>query len=390
MKNYKFGIILILIFISLESKSQENLSDHTFASFTSINGGTFNSGMLNFTMTNSGVFEQDAIGTYTSSYTLPSGFVANSLPNPREIEKLKETSNTFNSKNITFDSDLFASSYIFLEDVDVNEELRITFKDANGIVINPSLASNIMTHSSFSSGAPMVNTTNTVINLTGRGSGTNNRVVILEVVTNQVKTIQVEIRGMANGQMGLYMAVPSSPLPVELINFNANVESINVVRLNWQTLSELSNDYFTLERSQNIVDWDVIGHVDGAGNSSQLVEYSFADESSPLGIAYYRLKQIDFNGEFTYSSIISVVIEEYRASAVKVYPNPSANLITINSSNLLAQEGIRIFDGMGKEFTGAVSLSVKNNTLIEMDISNLAAGLYFVQTSSATNKFYKR
>lgn len=92
----------------------------------------------------------------------------------------------------------------------------------------------------------------------------------------------------------------SCALPIELINFTAHL-SEGIVYLNWQTASETDNDYFWVQRSVDGFTWENILWKDGAGNSSSLVSYDAEDRTPLLGLSYYRLKQVDMNGAFTYS-----------------------------------------------------------------------------------------
>lgn len=96
----------------------------------------------------------------------------------------------------------------------------------------------------------------------------------------------------------------STPLPVELLQFGASTESENV-HLKWSTASELNNDYFEIEKSMEGIVFESIGKVKGAGTSQHIIQYSFIDALS-FPISYYRLKQVDFDGTFTYSDVIKV------------------------------------------------------------------------------------
>ncbi|MBI3520934.1 MAG: hypothetical protein HY062_16465, partial [Bacteroidetes bacterium] len=113
----------------------------------------------------------------------------------------------------------------------------------------------------------------------------------------------------------------SSPLPIELLYFNANVSDNNSVLTNWETASELNNDFFTVEKSQNSLDWEVAAVIKSAGTSTQSLKYSFSDHTPYKGISYYRLKQTDKDGKFKYTPIQSVSLKESVAAAL--YPNPS-------------------------------------------------------------------
>jgi hypothetical protein len=88
-------------------------------------------------------------------------------------------------------------------------------------------------------------------------------------------------------------------LPIELLSFTPSIKP-DRIELNWTTGSEINNDYFTLERSRDLYGWEVLGFVEGAGNSSTPLSYSFSDLRPLDGLAYYRLKQTDFDGKFEY------------------------------------------------------------------------------------------
>tara|TARA_B110000967_G_C18855239_1_gene546846 strand:+ start:778 stop:1566 length:789 start_codon:yes stop_codon:yes gene_type:complete len=92
-------------------------------------------------------------------------------------------------------------------------------------------------------------------------------------------------------------------LPVDLISFEAEREEDNI-KLNWSTASEENNDYFEIQKSYDGEVFTPIGYVDGAGNSNEVLDYSYTD--SETNKAYYRLKQLDYDGEFEYSDIVVV------------------------------------------------------------------------------------
>ena len=114
-----------------------------------------------------------------------------------------------------------------------------------------------------------------------------------------------------------------TPLPVELLSFETECDDNNVA-LNWVTASEINNDYFTIERSTDAVNFETAGTVSGNGNNSN---YTWTDDNSINGTAYYRLKQTDFNGTFEYHGVRAVTCEQ--KSNVSIYPNPATNQIII-------------------------------------------------------------
>ncbi len=120
---------------------------------------------------------------------------------------------------------------------------------------------------------------------------------------------------------GIY--INAAPLPITLANFDIVQTQNNAVDISWQTASEINNDYFTIERSKNGYDWKVINQVKGAGNTTTLLSYNAIDQRPFSGISYYRLKQTDFDGQFSYSDIKSISIYQERNSRLRVYPNPN-------------------------------------------------------------------
>lgn len=98
----------------------------------------------------------------------------------------------------------------------------------------------------------------------------------------------------------------TSTLPIELLEFNAK-RNDRYVDLTWQTASETNNNYFTVEKSIDGLNFSSIGNLSGAGNSSSVLSYKLIDSSPTQDrISYYRLKQTDYDGTFTYSDIVSV------------------------------------------------------------------------------------
>lgn len=97
-----------------------------------------------------------------------------------------------------------------------------------------------------------------------------------------------------------------TPLPIELLSFNALPNNDNYINLEWETASEINNNYFTIQKSLNTETWSSIADVNGVGNSTQTVSYSILDKTPYQGVSYYRIKQTDFDGAFSYSKVIKV------------------------------------------------------------------------------------
>jgi len=152
-----------------------------------------------------------------------------------------------------------------------------------------------------------------------------------------------------------------SPLPVEFLNLEI-IPVDKTAEVRWSTASEKDNDFFTIERSLNGVDFEELGQMDGAGDSEAILHYSFIDERPLDGISFYRLKQTDFDGKFEYSWVVSL---NYKSdfSEPLFYPNPLTNsskmeIPTINTSTT----EIQFFDLTGK----SVQRIVTKNSVVDI------------------------
>jgi uncharacterized protein (TIGR02145 family) len=177
-----------------------------------------------------------------------------------------------------------------------------------------------------------------------------------------------------------------SLLPIELIYFKASqVES--VVELNWVTASENNNDHFTVERSLNGTDWELIGTINGGGNSTSQLSYNLFDSRPILGVSYYRLKQTDFDGAYRYSDIRILTIENL-PNQVFIYPNPASDEITIIGDRYELTD-VRVLTVLGQDITKHTSISITGEKQVKIELSNLSTGFYIIKTKNTVNKVYK-
>lgn len=122
-----------------------------------------------------------------------------------------------------------------------------------------------------------------------------------------------------------YSVTSTSALPVELTSFQANCSESNTVDVTWSTASEHNSNYFRVDKSRNGTEWDVLGTIGAAGNSTYLIDYSLTDYFPNPGINYYRLFQYDMDGTFTTYDIQAAVCKEQQAgTTLSTHPNPSA------------------------------------------------------------------
>ena len=125
---------------------------------------------------------------------------------------------------------------------------------------------------------------------------------------------------------------PFGTMPIHLTSF-VGFENDQTVLLNWTTDSEVNNAYFEVQRSSNGVIWETITELTAAGNSNRPVSYTVEDYEPSAGMNYYRLKQVDFNGTFSFSNI-AIVINSKNSEATNfmVYPNPVSDQLTIRNA----------------------------------------------------------
>lgn len=179
----------------------------------------------------------------------------------------------------------------------------------------------------------------------------------------------------------------NNPLPVSLVLFDA-VKQEKQVSLNWITASETNNDYFTIEHSVDGTNFKPITKVDGAGNSTQILKYAAADESPAMGINYYRLKQTDFNGAFTYSDVKSVYFDSsVLMDELSVFPNPNNGNFVIGVKDKVAGAvELKITDVAGKIiYNNKITADVANAFKLQI---HAPAGVYLVFLVSE-NKTYQ-
>lgn len=171
------------------------------------------------------------------------------------------------------------------------------------------------------------------------------------------------------------------PLPIELLSFNAIAKDKNV-DIKWTTSSETNNDYFTIEKSLNGIDFTVVGIVQGAGNSNEVLHYTFADDFiSENRVIYYRLKQTDFDGAFEYVGTTWVNFFQNNPILNPVFGYSAADRsvkITFSSEN--SQNTMAcIYDVHGKLISSEEMKIFSGQNILSVNTNEANNGLYIVQ-----------
>ena len=174
----------------------------------------------------------------------------------------------------------------------------------------------------------------------------------------------------------------SCTLPVELTRFNAVAESSDV-RLDWETATETNNDYFQVEHSTDGAGFTALDFVPGHGDSQAPISYSYAHKNAPPGINYYRLKQVDYDGAFEYSDVVTAQVAGN--GELRVFPNPARDELRL-TSGLKEQLGYTLFDATGR-LVRQGSLAPQGDRI---DLSGLPGGVYFLHVENERGEVLAR
>lgn len=231
------------------------------------------------------------------------------------------------------------------------------------------------------------------------------------IILDVTKTVTISVKSMTN-QAGLFASANNSPntfdinnitlsnpinldeapLPVTLMNFTFKINGYNV-DLNWATASEANNKGFQIERKSAVEsDWKPIGFVEGAGNSNTEKKYNYEDRKVNTGKYQYRMKQIDFNGNYSYKNLNSEINmgTPKKFNLSQNYPNPF-NPTTKIDYELPQDCNVKVimYDALGREIRTLVNETKKAGIYtVDFDGNNLASGFYFYRliTNAAGNE----
>jgi surface protein len=179
-----------------------------------------------------------------------------------------------------------------------------------------------------------------------------------------------------------------TPLPIELLNFEAAfIEETRFVELKWSTATEINNDFFTVESSQDGSSWTEILRKEGAGTTHQLMNYMDYDKHPHDGTNYYRLKQTDYNGDYTYSKTIAIDILKSIESKIITFPSPVNNILNISSPGISFEE-IFVIDNKGAIVAQQLNPDLSEN--IQIDFGGFADGNYLIKLKTKNTVVTKK
>lgn len=166
----------------------------------------------------------------------------------------------------------------------------------------------------------------------------------------------------------------NSVLPIELLSLDATCINKKTT-ISWTVASQNNNDFFTIEKTNNGINYEIIGTVNGTRNSNQIINYSFIDTEPLTDLSYYRLKQTDINGEYKYYNLPAVNCNSLQIFVI--YSNPETDQIIVEF-NYSKNENYKL---TLYDIYGRLVQTISNITSgkIEIERQNLASGLYILQ-----------
>jgi hypothetical protein len=168
------------------------------------------------------------------------------------------------------------------------------------------------------------------------------------------------------------IGLTNTVLPVEFSNFNVS-KNKNTSSLSFATASETNNNFFSVERSADGTSFDAIGEIKGAGNSNTTLDYEFTDKKPFAGVNYYRIKQTDYDGKFSYTDIKSVRHNTFGNLSITPRTTEGRLQITTDAEDYT----LDVYNVAGQQVKSYQSLSLDQS----ISIDELTAGLYYIKVN---------
>ncbi len=225
-------------------------------------------------------------------------------------------------------------------------------------------------------------------------TGTSLNVTALTGATDDYEFYIYEYAGSASGEINYKQASPGfistdgTAFPIELISFTAKNDNGNVL-INWATASETDNDFFEIERSTDAENFEVIANVVGAGYSNEVLNYSIQDNAALDGTVYYRLKQTDFNGAFTYSYILPIKIGESNELQISNIINADRSISFVYNNNDGGTTQIQLLDISGR-IVKTQEVSGEGSQLVRIGMGGMSHGVYVLHITLDDQKIVKK
>ena len=204
-----------------------------------------------------------------------------------------------------------------------------------------------------------------------------------EFGANQSYVVQFNLEAPFASAYTFYLGNPNSTLPLNLLTFRGNMQASGKVLLQWQTTNEVNSKEFQIERSLDGNNYETLGIVDAKGNTETKSDYNYVDIAAGLqssNTLYYRLKMLDLDGAYKYSSVI-VINVPYQPGKVVIVPNPVVSSSTVKAhitSGIDTRVKWMLADNSGRIVLESSAQVRKGNNVVDINVSQLKAGIYFL------------
>ena len=193
-------------------------------------------------------------------------------------------------------------------------------------------------------------------------------------VTSGIGTVTIAVDTLVQAAPWVLVGKSHRLLPVTWLSFTADLKD-DKVYAKWSTASEINNDYFTLEKSKDGRVFESVGIVKGAGNSTEIHQYGYFDLNPFTGLSYYRLRQTDYDGHFTFSQVIPVFNKD-KNTAWYVFPNPATDQIHLaTTGDGLSNATFQLFNLEGS-LIKSILLDMKNQSIFTVRLTEYSNGIY--------------
>jgi subtilisin-like proprotein convertase family protein len=189
---------------------------------------------------------------------------------------------------------------------------------------------------------------------------------------------------------GLKMCIQTtSTLPVSWLDFTAKRNGERSVQVQWSTASEINNKEYQVERSRDGVSFELIGSIAAGNNATGTQQYIFNDMKPFSGVNYYRLKQVDKDGRYSYSSIAKVTIDNDK-TIFSLSPNPATTKTLLNVYTEMKKVSVKVVDVTGKTAYSINKPVIKAGEVLNLPVTGFAKGYYLVVIESEQGRFTEK
>ncbi len=179
-------------------------------------------------------------------------------------------------------------------------------------------------------------------------------------------------------------------LPVAFLSFEGEAQHRQVF-LEWVTGSEINNSHFEIEQSIDGIEFEPVGRVAGQGDTQEITRYSYALPWTKPGKAYFRLRQVDFDGSYSYSQMVEVFFSGKGSSRISLYPNPVRDKLHLDLNHELeSRVEVTLRDMMGHQVARYIVNTDETGNKQVLSLANLASGVYIIHLTDGITQFTEK